>query len=199
MKVDRPPVNTGIRPPADHVAIEPDGQEPALRKALPRQAESSLKMHSRARHSTSPRLPRAREVAIEAAAARPSCLYALELAPATDNYRNPGKSHSEQQWRRREERACLLHSPSPGWPTKPSAPTDTSRRSISNSFTRWRCPRRGLPSTILSKAILKVAIPAGAQDADLRDEAHTKEGEEGQGYGREGGCTTGQPCYYRCR
>ena len=48
-------------------------------------------------------------------------------------------------------------------------------------------------------AILKVAIPAGAQDADLREEAHTKEGEEGQGYGREGGCTTGQPCYSRCR
>ena len=70
---------------------------------------------------------------------------------------------------------------------------------ISNSFTRWRCPQRGLPSAILSKAILKVAIPAGAQDADLRDEAHTKEGEEGQGYGREGGCTTGQPCYSRCR
>ena len=128
-----------------------------------------------------------------------SCWYTLELAAATDSCRNPGKSRPEQQWRQREERACLHHSPSPGWPTKPSAPTDTSRCSILNSFTRWRCPRRGLPSAILSKAILKVAIPAGAQDADLRDEAHTKEGEEGQGYGREGGCTTGQPCYSRCR
>jgi hypothetical protein len=159
----------------------------------------ALKLQARAGHSPSPRPSTAREVAIEAAAARPSCLYALELAPATNNCRNPGKSHPEQQWRQREERACLLHSPSPGWPTKPSAPTDTSRRSSTNSFTRWWCPRRGLPSAILSKAILKVAIPAGAQDADLRDEAHTKEGEEGQGYGREGGCTTGQPCCSRCR
>ena len=72
-----PPVDPKLLAAVDRALIWHHHQPLALRKALPRQVESSLKMHTRARHSTSPRLPRAREVAIEAAAARPSCRYTL--------------------------------------------------------------------------------------------------------------------------
>jgi hypothetical protein len=70
MKVDRPPVNTGIGPPADHVAIEPDGQEPARRKALPWRLPEAPQKEVSSRGSPSPRPSVAREVAIEAGTGR---------------------------------------------------------------------------------------------------------------------------------